>query len=107
MRPNEPKRCLMHDNLPAHKTDAVYARIYHAGHEVICRPPYRPHIAPIEFAINMLACSLRDMWEQIKNEEQLIKSINEVITKRVGMKEFGRLFKRCGYKYDSDEKLYS
>jgi transposase len=105
MRPNEPMRYLMHDNLPSHKTDAVFARIHNAGHEVICRPPYRPHIAPIEFAFNMLACSLRDRWEQIKNEEQLIKAIHEIIDNRIGMGGFDELFQRCGYRYDSEEGL--
>jgi len=105
MRPNEPKRCLMHDNLPSHKTNAVYARIHNAGHEVICRPPYRPHIAPIEYAFNMLGCALRDRWEQIKNEEQLIKAIHFIIDNRIGMGGFDKLFQRCGYIYDSEEGL--
>lgn len=102
MRVNEPTRVLMHDNLAAHKTDSVTARIYNAGHKVICRPPYRPHIAPIEFAFNMLTCSLRDRWQQIKNEAHLIAAIQDIIDNRIGMGGFDKLFQDCGYTYDSE-----
>ena len=103
LRPDEPRRVLMHDNLQSHKSDEIYDTMDAAGHGVICRPPYRPNEAPIEFAFDQLACEIRRRWNKIRNEEQLIKEIRDVIDTRTGMGGFNDLFKDCGYWNEDDE----
>ena len=75
-----------------------------AGHNVICRPPYRPDIAPIEWAFDQLACSIRKRWYLIHNETDLIKQIRLVIDKRIGMGGFDKLFQNCKYLCDGEEE---
>ena len=62
LREDKPPCVLMHDNLSSHKSDLVHALMGNAGHSVICRPPYRPDIAPIEYAFDMIACKIRHKW---------------------------------------------
>jgi hypothetical protein len=88
---------MMHDNLSSHKADDIYEAMDSAGHEVICRPPYRPNEAPIEFAFDQLACEVRRRWEKITTEKELIKEIHDIIKTRAGMGGFDKLFRDCGY----------
>jgi len=94
---DEPERILMHDNLSSHKAGEIYDAIYDAGHRVICRPPYRPYEAPIEWVFNQLAGAVRKRWKQIKNEEDLINTIISIIEHRDGLGGFYGLFQMCGY----------
>lgn len=97
-RDDEPQRTLMHDNLSSHKAPEIYDTIYDAGHRVICRPPYRPYEAPIEWVFNQLACAVRLKWKKIKNEEDLVDTIISIIENRDGLGGFYELFQLCGYK---------
>jgi len=97
LRPDEPRRVMMHDNLTSHKADDIYEVMDSAGHEVICRPPYRPNEAPIEFAFDQLACEVRRRWDRITTESILIKEIHNIIRTRAGMGGFDKLFRDCGY----------
>ena len=99
---NEPERLLMHDNLAAHKSNSIYDLVDKYGHRVICRPPYRPNEAPIEWAFDQLACETRRRWRKINNDRDLIKEIRKVIDTRAGMGGFNDLFIKCGYKYDGE-----
>ena len=93
-KPNERKRLVLHDNLGAHKSDEVADAIYERGHRVMCRPPYRPNEAPIEFAIEQFERSIRDSWDTVKNDQQLIAKIHEIIKERKGMGGFNSLFRK-------------
>lgn len=104
LRDDEPSRVMMHDNLSSHKSECIYQTMQRAGHNVICRPPYRPDIAPIEWAFDQLACSIRKRWYLIHNETDLIKQIRLVIDKRIGMGGFDKLFQNCKYLCDGEEE---
>jgi len=97
LRDNEPQRTLMHDNLSSHKAPEIYDTIYDAGHRVICRPPYRPFEAPIEWVFNQLASAVRRKWKEITNEKELIVEIIRIIEERDGIGGFYELFEMCGY----------
>ena len=104
LRENEPSRVFMHDNLSSHKADEVYDAFYGAGHKVICRVPYRPDEAPIEFVFDMLKCEIRRRWQRINNEVDLIREIHDIIKTRAGMSSFDKLFKKCGYRAEIDSE---
>lgn len=87
----------MHDNLTSHKADEVVDAIYTRGHRVLCRVPYRPNEAPIEWVFDQLACEVRRRWAVIKTEEDLVKQIHNIIESRAGLGGFDDLFKDCGY----------
>ena len=95
--PGERQRVIMHDNLSSHKSDEIVESIYRRGHSVICRVPYRPHEAPIEFTFNMFAEELRGRWSKIKTEEQLVDHMHRILQSRAGMGGFNQLFIDCGY----------
>ena len=97
LREDEPSRVLMHDNLSLHKSDLVHALVESAGHSVICRPPYRPDIAPIEYAFDMIACEIRRRWQKITSIRKLMREIQVVINERIGMGGFHDLFVKLGY----------
>eukprot|EP00978_Attheya_sp_CCMP212_P037426 scaffold176038_cov34-Attheya_sp.AAC.1 len=59
---NEPQRTVMHDNLNLHKDPGVVYAVHRRGHRVVCRPPYRPHDGPIEWAFDELACEMSVSW---------------------------------------------
>ncbi len=94
---DERKRTMMHDNLSSHKSDAVVDAIYNRGHRVICRVPYRPNEAPIEFAFDVFACEVRSRWKSIKDEDDLVRECNKILDSKEGMKGFNKLFSDCGY----------
>jgi len=94
---DEPQRVIMHDNLSSHKSDEVVDAIYNSGHEVICRVPYRPHEAPIEWAFDMFACELRRRWNVIKDETDLVRECLSILESKAGMGGFDFLFEDCGY----------
>lgn len=96
-RDDEPERTMMHDNLSSHKAAEIYDTIYTAGHRVICRPPYRPYEAPIEWVFNQLACSVRSKWATINTEQELMDAIIQIIENRDGLGGFYELFQLCGY----------
>lgn len=100
--PNERQRTIMHDNLRSHKADEVVDAIYNRGHRVICRVPYRPHEAPIEFAFDMFACGIRNRWKHIKNEKNLVDECNKLLESKDGLSGFDKLFWDCGYKYNGN-----
>lgn len=91
-RPNEPKRVIMHGNLTSHKADEVVDAIYNRGHTVICRPPYRPHEAPIEYVFDMVACEVRKRWQSIKDMKDLNEEILKILDGREGLGGFNELF---------------
>lgn len=99
LAPDEPQRTLMHDNLSAHKHAEVVETIYNAGHTVICRPPYRPHEAPIEFAFDQFACEIRNRWASIRDEKDLVREMHNVLGSKAGMGGFDKQFQECGYKW--------
>ena len=101
-RQDEPRRTFLHDNLSSHKADEVYDLIYGAGHEVICRPPYRPDEAPIEIVFDQVACEIRRRWERINDQDDLIYNIRDIIDTRAGMGGINKLFKLCGYRNEDD-----
>ena len=83
--------------LSSNKSDEVVETIYSRGHRVICRVPYRPNEAPIEWAFDQLACEIRRRWNVIKTEEDMVREIHNIIASRAGMGGFDDLFKDCGY----------
>ena len=93
----------MHDNLSSHKASEIYDTIYEAGHKVICRPPYRPYEAPIEWVFNQLACAVRRKWAKINNEKELIYAILDIIENRDGLGGFYELFQLCKYGQHEEE----
>lgn len=93
----------MHDNLSSHKASEIYDTIYEAGHRVICRPPYRPYEAPIEWVFNQLACAVRRKWAKINNETELIDAILDIIENRDGLGGFYELFQLCKYGQHEEE----
>jgi hypothetical protein len=93
--PHEPHRTVMHDNLSAHKSDRVYDGVHMRGHRITCRPPYRPHCGPVEFAIDQIACAIRDRCFQINSIHDLVYQIQVVAgTCVTGIDD---LFAKCGY----------
>ena len=103
-RENERQRTILHDNLTSHKSDEVASTVYAAGHRVKCRPPYRPHEAPIEYAFDQLGCEIRRRWERISTEKELINNVHDILHTRKGMGGFNELFIRCGYVYTGEEE---
>ncbi|KAL7546345.1 hypothetical protein ACHAWF_009691 [Thalassiosira exigua] len=97
---NEKYRTLLHDNLSSHKSEEVVDAVFERGHQVICRVPYRPHEAPIEFAIEQFASEVRDRWEVIKNDKDLNRECRNILDSKSGMKGFNQLFIDCGYNFD-------
>mmetsp|Transcript_21396 Transcript_21396/g.47565 ORF Transcript_21396/g.47565 Transcript_21396/m.47565 type:complete len:96 (+) Transcript_21396:922-1209(+) len=71
--------------------------IYGHGHRVICRVPYRPNEAPIEFVFDMVACEVRRRWANIQDENELHKNICDILDSRAGLGGFDELFRNCGY----------
>ena len=68
-----------------------------AGHIVKCRPPYRPHEAPIEWAFNRMGCEICNRWEFIRNDIQLIENVHDIIDNRKYVDGFAAIFSDCGY----------
>ena len=91
---------MLHDNLSSHKADEVVDAIYGRGHQVICRVPYRPNEAPIEFAIEQFAKEVRNLWEVITDDRTLNEQCHNILDAKSGMKNFNQLFIDCGYEYD-------
>ena len=102
IKKDEPSRVLLHDNLNSHKSPEIYDLMDKAGHGVLCRPPYRPNEAPIEWVFDQLACEVRRRWEIINNEYDLVREIRDVIDTRAGLGGFNDLFIKCGYGYDAN-----
>ena len=99
---NERQRTIMHDNLSSHKADEVVDTIYDHGHRVICRVPYRPNEAPIEFVFDMVACEVRRRWATIRDENELHDNIRDILDSRAGLGGFDKLFRNCGYVYEEE-----
>jgi len=99
---NENQRTLMHDNLSSHKSDVVVYSVYKRHHRVICRPPYRPHEAPIEYVFDQLACEIRKRWARINTFPKLVKQIHNILASRDGLGGWDKLFKVCGYLNDDE-----
>lgn len=97
--PNESQRTIMHDNLSSHKADEVVEAIHSRGHRVICRPPYRPHEAPIEWAFDMFAAEVRRRWEVINDEQDLCREMHNILQSKSGLGGFDSLFEECGYRW--------
>jgi len=99
---NERQRTIMHDNLSSHKADEVFDTIHSRGHRVICRVPYRPNEAPIEFVFDMVSCEVRRRWAEIQDENQLHENICDILDNRLGLDGFDELFRNCGYVYEEE-----
>jgi len=92
--PDEPMRTILHDNLNAHKSDAVVDGVYMRRHRITCRPPYNPHCAPVEFAINQIACMVRDNCFAINGVGDLVNKV-QAYSRRVS--GIDALFAKCRY----------
>lgn len=92
--PNEPQRTIMHDNLNSHKSESVVNGVYMAGHRISPRPPYQPHIAPVEYGIDQIACMIRSDCFKIHSINELVQRIPEYAARMSGI---DRLFAKCGY----------
>jgi len=79
----------------------VYS-VYKRHHRVICRPPYRPHEAPIEYVFDQLACEIRKRWARINTFPKLVKQIHNILASRDGLGGWDKLFKVCGYLNDDE-----
>ncbi|KAL7549569.1 hypothetical protein ACHAWF_016029 [Thalassiosira exigua] len=101
--PNEKRRTLLHDNLSSHKANEVVDAVFDRGHQVICRVPYRPHEAPIEYAIDQFAEEVRDRWNVIKNDRDLNDECLKILEAKSGMGGFDKLFRDCGYHFDASD----
>ena len=97
---DERPHTIMHDNLTSHKALKAYDAIHDRGHRVICRPPYRPNEAPIEFVIDQVACEVRQRWTQIKDVDDLDCEVRDVLDTRAGLGGFNKLFVDCGYTFN-------
>ena len=90
------KRCIIHDNYSAHKSATVYGAVHRMGHRVLCRPPYRPHDGPVEFAINQVARQLELRWGEVHDLSSMTRVLYDIIDH--DLKGMDALFKKCGYR---------
>ena len=72
-------RTLIRDNLTAHTSPMAWEAVRRRGHRCICRPPYRPHDGPVEFAINQACERLEKHWAKVKDAHSMKIVLQEII----------------------------
>ena len=83
---------VMHDNLPAHKTDDV-TNVLVAGHlRDLKQPALSPDLQPIENFFSIMKRKLYPRNKSYNSKEQLLKSINSTITKLQDSGEYNLLY---------------
>ena len=94
-------KVIMWDGLSVHNTNLVLQTIqgrqsHHVFHTVT-RPPYRPKIAPVEYAFCELACELNKRVQPHWTIVQLRTNIVDILS-NIGMNgKFRNTFIHCGY----------
>jgi transposase len=96
------ERIFMWDNLAAHKTPLVLSTMEnretdHVFHS-ICRPPYQPKFAPIEYIFCQLSTELRRRVKQRWTKENLRDEVHNIILALGWDGSIDRTFRHCGYK---------
>ena len=95
------ERVFLRDNLSAHKTTLVYQTV--EGREgpnrfrIVCRPPYRPQIAPIEYPIYDIAYELERRIDRHDNTNTMEQMIYNIVATVGNNGNFDNTFDHCGY----------
>ena len=88
-------RVFLWDNLRSHCTPLIHQTVEaEYGHMIIRRPPYKPSDAPIEYIFCTLICELQSRTFDMNNLNELIHSIQLVVTNLSG---FNNTFNKLGY----------
>ena len=92
------RQVLIHDNYSSHTSPVIFETVRQMGHRVVCRPPYRPHDGPVEFAINQAVSRLRNRWAEVKYLATMTSTLQQIIDNDVtGVND---LFVKCGYRHN-------
>ena len=94
-------RVFIWDNLSAHKTDLVYqtveGRPAPSLFRIVCRPPYQPKVAPVEYKIcDICQYCVRQITEQ-DDHNALQNMILRCFATVGDGGNFDRTFEHCGY----------
>ena len=88
-------RVFLWDNLRSHCSPIIHQTVEgEYGHIIIRRPPYKPSDAPIEYVFCHLICELQGRTYNINNLNELIHSIQLVVT---NLRGFNNTFNKLGY----------
>ena len=94
-------RCLMWDNLAAHKTayvtHIIRDRVSNNNFYSVDRPPYRPKIAPIEYIFCELAGELSRRCKRDWDVDDVRANIYQIMTELGTNGRFCNTFIHCGY----------
>jgi transposase len=90
------ERFFVWDNLSAHLTAQVQAVCANAGHHQLRRPPYSPHIAPIE-NINGVIQNYLKKFQFLMNAGNLRRYLRLAINLAVTPANVRAIFEQCGY----------
>ena len=89
------RRVFMWDNLSSHLSPIIHQTVEgNFNHLIVRRPPYKPSDAPIKYVFCSLICELQHRTFQHDNLNELIHSIQIVITNLQG---FNNTFNKLGY----------
>ena len=97
------RRIVMWDNLSCHKTpyvsQKIYGRVSNNLFESVDRPPYRPKMAPIEYAFCELACALKTRVKREWTVADLRTNIEDICITMGYLGKFQNTFRHCGYPF--------
>jgi len=95
------ERVFLWDNLSAHKTALVYQTVEGRGgpnrFRIVCRPPYQPKIAPIEYKICDIAYELQRRIGPHDNTNTMEQMIYTIAATVGNNGNFNNTFDHCGY----------
>ena len=97
------RRIIMWDNLSCHKTpyvsQIIYGRVSNNVFQSVDRPPYRPKMAPIEYAFCELACALKTRVKREWTADDLRRNIEDICITMGYQGKFQNTFRHCGYPF--------
>jgi transposase len=96
------ERIFLWDNLAAHKTPLVQSTTENREGDhtffSICRPPYQPKWAPIEYIFCQISTELRRRVRRTWTKENLTDALYDIIIPLGWDGSFDRTFRHCGYR---------
>jgi transposase len=96
------ERIFLWDNLAAHKTPLVTSTLEDRDSDhtffSICRPPYQPKWAPIEYIFCQISTELRRMVRKSWTKENLTDALYGIILSLGWDGSFDSTFRHCGYR---------
>jgi len=98
------ERVFLWDNLSAHKTALVYQTVEGRGglnrFRIVCRPPYQPKVAPVEYKICDVCHELQRQINATSNTDDMEQMIYAIVGTVGDNGNFNNTFDHCGYTID-------